>query len=72
MPAPSSFTTAINDLFLEGQLKLGGNSFFVVSTIPIFDSSGTNVMPVMINPGLHCYGVRESNAVKSNTLIDGI
>ena len=54
----AGFTTSIVEFYTDNnELSLGGNSFFVVSTIPVFDSSRTNVRPVMINPGLHFWNV---------------
>ena len=44
---------------------LSQNYFAVTSTIPIFDSSGEYLTPVMINPGLHLQAYTLGEGVES-------
>ena len=52
-------TTActVSDADVPASGGLSQNYFAVTSTIPIFDSSGEYLTPVMINPGLHFWNV---------------
>ena len=65
-------TVSVADAPASGGLSQ--NYFAVTSTIPIFDSSGEYLTPVMINPGLHLQAYTPGDGVKSKVgpMIDGI